>query len=54
METQDNKNIRSSISTNNDESNTNDNELTLRNSNNIEKDDKKLADQLSVNSEIPK
>ncbi|EXX54125.1 uncharacterized protein OCT59_007162 [Rhizophagus irregularis] len=54
METQDNTNIRSSISTNNDESNTNDNELTLRNSNNIEKDDKKLADQLSVNSEIPK
>ncbi|PKY33708.1 hypothetical protein RhiirB3_532600 [Rhizophagus irregularis] len=31
METQDNTNIRSSISTNNDESNTNDNELTLRN-----------------------
>uniref|UniRef100_U9TJD8 Uncharacterized protein n=1 Tax=Rhizophagus irregularis (strain DAOM 181602 / DAOM 197198 / MUCL 43194) TaxID=747089 RepID=U9TJD8_RHIID len=54
MEKQDNTNIRSSISTNNDESNTNDNELTLRNSNNIEKDDKKLADQLSVNSEIPK
>ncbi|CAB4388529.1 unnamed protein product [Rhizophagus irregularis] len=44
----DNTNIRSFISTNNDESNTNDNELTLR------KDDKKLADQLSVNSEISK
>ncbi|CAG8520621.1 14263_t:CDS:2 [Rhizophagus irregularis] len=44
----DNTNIRSSISTNNDESNTNDNELTSR------KDDKKLADQLSVNSEISK
>src|SRR5688572_19563493 len=54
MEKQDNTNIRSSISTNNDESNTNDIELTLHNSNNIEKDDKKLADQLSVNSEIPK
>ncbi|CAB5381456.1 unnamed protein product [Rhizophagus irregularis] len=55
MEKQNNTNIRSSISTNNDESNTNDIELTLHsNSNNIEKDDKKLADQLSVNSEIPK
>jgi hypothetical protein len=54
MEKQDNTNIRSSISTNNDESNTNDNELALRNINNIEKDDKKLADQLSVNSEISK
>ncbi|CAG8744115.1 11767_t:CDS:1, partial [Rhizophagus irregularis] len=47
MEKQNNTSIRSSISTNNDESNTNDIELTLHNSNNIEKDDKKLADQLS-------
>lgn len=56
MEKQDNTNInsvRSSISTNNDDSNTDDNELALRNSKNIEKNDKKLADQLSVNSEIP-
>ncbi|GBC06045.1 hypothetical protein RclHR1_06590005 [Rhizophagus clarus] len=52
QEKQDNANtnsVLSSFSTRNDESDTNDNELTLHN--NLEKIDKRIADQISVNSE---
>jgi hypothetical protein len=49
MEKQDITNINSARS---NDSNTNDNELILHD-NNVGKNDKKLADQLSVNSEIP-